>query len=245
MISVQLYVWHHTHFIYEILCTTHNVTSTLWVNTIVVTTLHPLYSWYHTQYIWLYTHENTKVISASHPLYLTLHPLYLCHQTQCISCITPTCCMTLHTICMTSHSVCMTSHEHFMRSHPYRYDITSSVFMTSYPIYMISPIFFIENKMTIPGIAPTVFDITVTEYLWSQLLYLWLHNNYGSIHTWHTYDIIHNLHHIKFRLYEINRQYLGHHIHFIHDFRSPIYDITSTVYDISSPLPVTSQPLYR
>ena len=54
--------------------------------------------------------------------------------------------MTLHIICMTSHSVCMTSHEHFMTSHPYRYDITSSIFMTSYPIYMISHILFYENK---------------------------------------------------------------------------------------------------
>ena len=40
----QLYVWHHTHFIYDILCTIHNVTSTLWVHTIVVITLHPLHS---------------------------------------------------------------------------------------------------------------------------------------------------------------------------------------------------------
>ena len=181
----------------------------------------------------------------SYPLYLTLHPLYLCHQTQCLNCITPTLCMTLHTICMTSHSVCMTSHEHFMTSHLYRYDITSSIFMTSYPIYMISPILFHENKTTIPVISPTVLDITATASVWSHPLYQCLHNNYGSLHNWHTYDIIHTLHHIKFRLYDINREFLGHHKHCIHDIRSPIYDITSTVYDISSPTPVTSQPLYR
>ena len=110
---------------------------------------------------------------------------------------------------------------------------------------MISPILFHENKMTIPGISPTVFDITATASVWAHTLYQWLHNNNGSLLTRHTYDIINTLHHNKFRLYDINRQYLGHHKHCIHDIRSPIYIITSTVYDISSPIPVTSQPLYQ
>ena len=179
-----------------------------------------------------------------HPLYLTLHPLYACHQTQCIYYITPTLCMTLHTIYTTSHSVCMTSHEQFMTSHQYRYDIKCSIFMISYPIYMISPILFHENKTTIPGISPTLFDIRATAYVWAHPLYQCLHNSYGSLHTWHRYDIIHTLHDNKFRLYDINRKYLGHHIQCIHDIRSPIYDISSTVYDISSPIPVTSLPLY-
>ena len=120
-----------------------------------------------------------KLYLPSHSLYLTLHPLYLCHQTQCINCITPTHCMSLHTICMTSHSVFMTSHEYFMTSHPYRYDITCTILMISYPIYMISPIMCHENKMTIPGISPTVFDITATASVWSHLLYQCLHNNFG------------------------------------------------------------------
>ena len=164
---------------------------------------------------------------------------------MCINCITPTLCMTVHTICMTSHSLCMTSHEHFVKSHQIRYDIISSIFMTLYSIYKVSPILFHEKKTTIPGISHTVFDITTTASVWSHPLYQCLYNNYGSLHTWHTYDIRHNLHHTKFRLYDINRPYLGHRKHCIHDIRSPIHDITSTVYDISSPIPVTSQPLYQ
>ena len=132
-----------------------------------------------------------------------------------------------------------------MTSHPYRYDITSSIFMTSYPIYMISPILFHENKTTIPGISPTGFDITATPSVWSHTLYQCLHNHYGSLHTWHMYDIIHTLNLIKFRLSDSNPQYLGHHKHCIHDIGSPLFDITSTVYGISSPIPVTSKPLYR
>ena len=186
-----------------------------------------------------------KLYLASHPLYLTLHPLYLCHKSQCIISITLTLCMTLHTICTTSLSVCMASHVHCMTSHLYCYDIISSVLMTSYAIYMMSPILLHENKTNIPDISPTVFDITATASVWWNLLYQCLHKNYGSLHTWHTHDIIHNLPHIKFRLYDINRQYLEHHKYCIHDIGSPIYDITSTVYDISSPIHVTWQPLYR
>ena len=168
MISEQLFVWHHTPFIYDILCNIHNVTSTLWVHTIVVTTLYPLHSW-HT--IYDISHMTTqKLYLPSHSLYLTLHPLYLCHQTHCIYCITPTLGMTLHTIYMTSHSVCMASHEQFMTSHSYRYDINFGLFMISYPIYRISPILFHENKTTIPGMSPTVFVITATESVWSHLL---------------------------------------------------------------------------
>ena len=122
-----------------------------------------------------------KLYLPSHPLYLTLHPLYPFHQYQCVSCVTPTLFMILHTLCMTSHSVCMTSHEHFMTSHPYRYDITSSIFMTSYPIYIISPILFHENKTTIPGISPMVFDITATASVWSHPSYQFLHSNYCSL----------------------------------------------------------------
>ena len=223
-------------FIYDILCTIHNVTSTLWVHTIDVTTLNPLHSWPNTHYIRYHTHDNTIVLSGISPCYLKVHPLYLCHQTQCINCITPTLCMTLHTVCMTSHSLCMTSHEHFMTSHPYRYDISSSIFMTWYTIYMISPILFHEKNKTIPGISPTIFNITATASVWSLLLYQCLHNNYGSLHTWHTYDIIHTLHHIKFRLYDINRQYLGYHKHYIHGIRSPMYDITFSMHGITRTL---------
>ena len=115
--------------IYDLLCTRDNMTSTLWVHTIVETKLHPMNSWHHTHYTRHDTHENTKVISAiSHSIsdttstvFVSSNPGYQFHLTHS--------CMSLHTICMTSHSVCMTSHEHFMISHPYRYDITSTIFI--------------------------------------------------------------------------------------------------------------------
>ena len=54
---------------------------------------------------------------------------------------------------------------------------------------------FHENKMTIQVISPTVFAITATASVWSHPLYQCIYNNYGSLHTWNTYDIRHTLHH--------------------------------------------------
>ena len=55
------------------------------------------------------------------------------------------------------------------------YDVINIVDVMSYPIYMISLILFHENKTTVPGISPTVFDITATASVWSHLLYQCLH----------------------------------------------------------------------
>ena len=130
----------------------------------------------------------------------------------------------------------MASQEQFMTSHPYRYDITSSIFMMSYPIYMISPILFHENKTTLLGIWQTVFDIRANASVSSHPLYQCLHNNYGSLHTWPKYDIINTLYHIKFRLYDINGHYLRHY--------SQAFMTSDLLYMTSHPRFMTSHPLY-
>ena len=171
MVSEQLYVWHHTHFIYDILCTLDNVISTLWVHSIVVTTLHPLHSWHHTHYTRHHTHDNTKVISAisrsisdtSSTESVSSNPLYQLYYTLSLYDITHY----MYDITFCTHDIIWTLYD----ITPYRCDITSSIFKTSYPIYIISSILFHENKMTLTGISPTVFDITATEYVWAQPLY--------------------------------------------------------------------------
>ena len=125
-----------------------------------------LFARYHTHILW----DHTTFCVTSHALFLDItpsifdsssnlsvssRPVHQLYHTNSLYDIT-------HTLCMTSHSVCVTSHEHIMTSHLYRYDIKFSIFVISYPIYMISPILFHENKTTIPGISPTVFDITAT-----------------------------------------------------------------------------------
>ena len=135
MISDQQFVWHHPLFMYDIWCTIHIVTSTLYTLTPLWSSHYIHCSEYTTQTIYDIKHMTTQTLYLpSHPLYLTLHPVYLCHQTQCMSSTTHTLCDITHTLFRTSHSVCMTSHEVFMKSHTYMHDITKSIFMTSYPL---------------------------------------------------------------------------------------------------------------
>ena len=197
----------------------------------------------------LYTTSHTW----QHKGYICHLALYIWHYIHSICDIRPSVSIVLHRLSVWHYTL------YLWHDIPYAWHHMNTLWhhthksMTSHPVYLwhhiqyiwYHPYCYMKKKTTIPGISPTVFDITAIASVWSHPLYQCLHNNYGSIQTWHTYDIIHTLHHIKFRLYDINLQYLGHHKHWIHDIRSPIYDITSTVYDISSPIVVTSQPLYQ
>ena len=180
--------------------------------------------------------------------------LYIWHYIHCICVIKPSVLIVLHPLSVWHYTLYVWNHIQYAWHHMNTLWHHTHIGMTSHPVYLwhhiqyiwlISPKLFPENNTTIPGITPIVFDIRASASVWSQLLYQCLHTYYGSLHTWQTYDIIHTLHHIKFRHFDINCQYWGHHKHCILHIRSPIYDITSTIYDISSPIPVTSQPLYR
>ena len=145
-----------------------------------------------------------------------------------------------------------------MMSYPSTYKITPSIFMTSYPIHMLSPYCFHDNrKLYLTSHPPYLTSQPLclchhtegTHICIDVSLYPW-HHKCVSHHTWHTYDIIPNLHHITFTLYDINDHVLWHHKYCIHDIRSPLYDIKSslgyhtTLCMTSSPLYLTSRPLY-
>ena len=164
----------HPLYVCQLMHSTQHHIHSLWFYTIVVITLHPLHSWYHTPYIWHHTHGNKNVISAIWPAIFnttstvsvsskTGYQLYHSHSLYDIT----------QTISVTSYSVCMLSKQLFMTSYPSVYNITPSIFMTSYPIHMLSPYCFHDNTMTTPDISPTICDITVT----------------GSVssHRWHTH----------------------------------------------------------
>ena len=73
--SQRLYWWSQTNSRYDITPTlrmqlmhsTQRHVHSLWLQTIVIITLHSLHSWLHTPYIWHHTHRNTNVISAIWP----------------------------------------------------------------------------------------------------------------------------------------------------------------------------------
>ena len=156
-------VCYHSLYMYDSICNTYDITSTLYVFTPLKLShyihcthdiTHPIYD---------ITHKAIRTLyQPSAPLYLTLHPLYLCHQNQGISYTTPTLCMTSQIIHVISYSVCMLSEQLFRTLHTSMYNFTPSIFMTSYTICKLSPYHFHENTTTIPDISPTIFDITAT-----------------------------------------------------------------------------------
>ena len=132
----------------------------------------------------------------------------------------------------------MLSQQLLMTSYPSKYSITPSIFMTSYPICMLSPYCFHDNTNNYTGYLTTILTLKPlylchhtngTHICIDVSQYRLHHNKCVSHHTWHTYDIIPNLHHIIFTLYDINDHVLGYHKHCTHDISSPLYDITSTL----------------
>ena len=167
-------VCHHSLYIYDTICNTYDITSTLYDFTPLKLShyIHCTHAITNPIYDITYMAIRTFYL-PSVPLYLTLHPLHLCHQTQGISDTTPTLCMTSQTIHVTSYSVCMLSEQLFRTLHTSMYNFTPSIFMTSYPICTLSPYRFHENTTIIPDISPAIFDITATVSV--------------SSHRWHTH----------------------------------------------------------
>ena len=244
MISDQLHVWHHTHFMYDILCTVYNVTSTLFDFTPCYLS-HYIHCILTSQCIRHHTHDNVSIVSAISPtisdtistVSVSSNPGYQLYHTHSLNSIT-------HIICITSYSVCMALHELFKTSHPYMYDITPSIFMTSYPIYMVSPIllswqhydytchlthYIWHHRHYICVVTPIVSMTSQQVWKSSHLAYVWHHEH----STWHH---IHTLWHQSSSFMTSQPQRSWDQIAYIwHQV---------TVYGISSPIPVTSQSLY-
>ena len=233
----------HPPYVCHLLHSTPRHIHSLWLHTIVVITLHALHSWHHTPYIWHHTHGNTNVVSAIWPtisnsastVYVSSSTWYHLYHTHSLYDIT-------HIIRVTSYSVCMPSQQLFMTLYHYMYNITPSIFMTSYPkvcyhhtALMTTQRLYLTSHL--PFLTPQPLYLchhtNGTHICINVALYQRLPNKCVSHHTWHTYDILPNLHHITFTLYDINDHGHWHHKHCIHDIRSPLYDITSTLLDIT------------
>ena len=109
----------HPLYVCQLMHSTQPHIHSLWLQTIVVITLHPLHSWHHTPYIGHHTHAIQTLYLPSNPLYLTLHPLYLCHQKQGINYTTKTLCMISHRLYVWHHiqyacyqNYCLWNHTH-------------------------------------------------------------------------------------------------------------------------------------
>ena len=79
------FVWYHTHYMFDIICTIYNIISTAYVITLLYLGQHILDLWNHIQYAVQNIHYKFDITVTS-----------LCHHTHCIESITPTLCMTSH-----------------------------------------------------------------------------------------------------------------------------------------------------
>ena len=77
------FVWQHTHYMCDIICSIYNIISTSYVITLLFLRQHNIDIWNHLQY---------AVQNIHHPCHITVTSL--CHHTHCIESITPTLCMT-------------------------------------------------------------------------------------------------------------------------------------------------------
>ena len=104
----------------------------LWLQAIVVITLHPLHSWHQTPYIWDHTHGNTNIISAILPAISNTTSTVSVSSKQGINYSTTTLCMISHRLyvwhpiqyawyhnnCLWHHTpLCTTSHPAYLWHH--------------------------------------------------------------------------------------------------------------------------------
>ena len=81
------FVWHHTHYMFDIICTIYNIISDAYFITLLYFWQHNLGIWHHIQYAVQNIHYLCDMTVTN-----------LCHHTHCIESITPTLCMTSHSL---------------------------------------------------------------------------------------------------------------------------------------------------
>ena len=117
------YVWqhntvswlHHSRHMYDIICTTEDVTSPLSHQATIFMTLHPLQAWHHTPCI----RHRTNCIFVITNSPLISHPL--------LYDITPTICVTTYAPYITSYPLLMSSHYCTNDSTILTYETTSTM----------------------------------------------------------------------------------------------------------------------
>ena len=250
------FVWHHTHYICDIIRTIYNIISTSYVIPIFYLGQHNLDIWNHIQ---------NAVQNIHYPCDITVTSL--CHHTQCIESITPTLCMTSHsaqvkhlmhyrrhyiltlwnqsTIFMTSHPLYSTLYRCYFCHHIHSVDdITPNLFMRSRPLYMSTSYslytttysLYFSITATIPvshthsfhDITPFVYMTLHTLYVYHQILYIMYH--------------IHHLWHHSTLFMTSNALYSCYHSHDI--YPQYLCPDNPTTYDLWTTVCMTSHPLY-
>ena len=131
--------WQHIHLIFHITATICVITP------IVLTTSHPLFLWHHIRHMCGFVciiQHITASLSDLKPPFWGHHTDYIKHRVHCICVITPA-------LSMISKPLYLWYHIQYM------WDILSTIFMTSYPLGMIS--------------QPAVLITPHSAYVWHHL----------------------------------------------------------------------------
>ena len=229
-----LYVWHQTHYMYDIIWILYDITPTLYH-------IKRLHSWYHIHSIHditptLFDITTTESV-LSHPFYWWHHIMYGCHHSWHTCDII----QTLHDITCPAYDITTLC------------DITTAVFMSSRPVYLTSHqlklllylqcIVYTTPTLTVTSIPLYVwliwilYDVTSTLYDFTRLC-SWHHTH--SIH-----DITPTVSDITSTLLMTSQPlYLRQDTDFVYDITLSTYDISHGVWMTTQPLPLTSHPLY-
>ena len=244
-----LYLWHRTHYVwnhnplfwlhytwhmYDIICTTEDVTYTLFLQATIFMTSHRLQAWHHTCCI----RHSTNCIFVITTSPLISQPLFYD--------IIPTICVTSYALYITAYSILMSSHYSTYDSTNLTYETTSIMQFKIYTIHVTSqslvcvitptvlrashPLFIWHHTRhrynifcTIEGITYSFYEIK-PPFLWNHTHYIWHCINAISVTTSTLLMISHPLY-----LWDLILYICQHHIHCIQKLIHYICTITVTV----------------
>ena len=219
---------------YDIVCTTEDVTSTLSLRVTIFMISHPHQAWHHTPCI----RHRTNCIFVITTSLLISHPLLYEN--------TPTICITSYGLYITSYPQIMSSHYCTYDSTTLTYETTSSMQFKIYTIHVTSqsqvcvitptvlrashPLFVCHHTRHWYSIFCTIEDITSSFYeikppfLWHHTHYIWHHIDAISVTTSTVLMISQQLY-----LWDLILYICWHHFHCIHKHIHYIFTIIATV----------------
>ena len=205
MYDITTLCWcHHNRHMYDIICTTDDITSILSHQTTLFMTSHPLQAWYHTHSIRHCTHC-VYVIATSKQI---PHPL--------LYDITPT-------LCLISYALYITSHPLLMSTHYCTYDSTTSIYETTSSMQ--------GNLYTIHETSqPLICVITPTVLTTSHPIFVWYHTRHMYSIFCTIEDITSSIYDIKSPFLWHQTHYIWHHIHGVSDIISTVLMISHQMY---------------
>ena len=162
---IPTFVWHHTHYMCDIICTLYNIISTPYVITLLYLWHHSLYIWNHIQCVGTHIHY-TCDIRATNQCH---HSHYSDHLTHTLYGITLALCVaSLH---YTRHNILALWHQ-------------ATILMPPHPLYLTSYIRYLCHQTQYLGyITPTEFWDLICYIWWYHIHCVWHHSHWMCHHT--------------------------------------------------------------